>query len=297
MRLLVTGQNGQVARSLAALGGEDLQVVALGRDVLDITDRDAVDRALAAHHPQIVVSAAAYTAVDKAETDVEAAFAANRDGAANVAAAAAALDLPVIHLSTDYVFSGDKPTPYLETDPTGPRSIYGRSKLAGEQAVLAANPKAVVLRTAWVYSPYGANFLKSMLRLAGDRDVLRIVADQYGTPTYAPDIAAAIVDIARTALDAVDAHEWRGLFHMVATGETNWAGFAEEIFRVSAEHGGVSAGVEPIATADYPTAAVRPANSRLDTTKFANVFGRSLPDWQSGVRRCLTALRASDPAG
>jgi dTDP-4-dehydrorhamnose reductase len=290
MKLLVTGRSGQVATSLMALSSPGVEVVALGRPELDITDRTSLDRAIAAHRPDIVVSAAAYTAVDRAETDQDAAFAANRDGAGHVAAAAAAAGLPVIHLSTDYVFPGTKETAYEETDPTGPVSVYGRSKLEGEAAVLAANPRSAVLRTAWVYSPYGANFLKTMLRLAGDRDSLRVVGDQWGTPTYAPDIAEAIVVVAERMLAAPEAEDWRGIFHLVATGTTNWADFAAEIFRQSAARGGKAMVVESIGTADYPTAAPRPANSRLDTMRFEAVFQHRLPAWQDGVGRCLDAL-------
>lgn len=287
MRLLVTGSNGQVARALSALGQPGLDVVALGRPELDITDLASVAAALLLHQPDVVVNAAATTAVDKAESEEDAAFAVNASGAGHVAAAAAAQDRPVIHISTDYVFPGDKPTPYLETDPTGPQSAYGRSKLAGEIAVAAANPRHVILRTAWVYAPYGANFLRTMLRLAGSQPALRVVADQLGTPTYALDIADGILVVARRLCeDAAPS----GVFHMVAAGETTWAGFAEEIFRQSAALGGPSARVLPIATIDYPRPARRPANSRLDTTRFRATFEHALPPWQDGVRRCLAAL-------
>ncbi|AZO42338.1 dTDP-4-dehydrorhamnose reductase [Mesorhizobium sp. M7D.F.Ca.US.005.01.1.1] len=290
MRILVTGQEGQVARSLAALANEELSVTTLGRPDLDITEAESIARAIELVRPDIVVNPAAYTAVDKAESEAQAAFAVNRDGARNVAAAAAAAGLPVIHVSTDYVFAGNKAAPYIETDATGPTGIYGSSKLEGEQAIAAANEAHVILRTAWVYSPYGHNFLKTMLRLAADRDVLRVVADQHGTPTYAPDIAEGIVAAARKVLSAPESEDWRGIFHMVAQGETNWASFAEEIFAQSARRGGPSARVEPITTADYPTPARRPAHSRLDTTKFRATFGHALPDWENGVARCLTKL-------
>ena len=220
MRLLVTGRYGQLARSLADLAGPDLAVIALGRDRLDITDRTAIDRIIAEYAPDVVVSAAAYTAVDRAEDDETAAFNANCNGAYNVAAAAEAANLPVLHLSTDYVFSGDKPAAYTETDHAEPRTVYGRSKLAGEQAVLRANERSVILRTAWVHSPYGVNFLKTMLRLACDKETIRVVSDQYGTPTYALDIASGIVTVARRAVANREADDWRGIFHLVASGET-----------------------------------------------------------------------------
>lgn len=293
MRMLVTGKDGQVARSLAALSNQGTSIVTLGRPDLDVTEAASVAHAIKAVRPDIVVNPAAYTAVDKAESEEYAAFAVNRDGARNVAAAAAIAGLPIIHISTDYVFAGDKASPYLETDPPGPTGIYGRSKLEGEQAVASANAAHVILRTAWVYSPYGHNFLKTMLRLAADRDVLRVVADQQGTPTYAPDIAEGIVAAARKVLFAQESKDWRGIFHMVAQGETNWAGFAEEIFAQSVRHGGPSARIEPITTANYPTPARRPANSRLDTTKFRATFGHALPEWKNGVARCLAELTDS----
>ena len=295
MRLLVTGREGQVAQSLLSLNGSGVAVAALGRPALDITDAASVRQAVEAERPDVVVNAAAYTAVDKAEAEEASAFAANCDGAANVAAAAAAAGVPMIHLSTDYVFSGTKPGPYVETDATGPQGAYGRSKLAGEAAVAAAAPDHAILRTAWVYAPTGQNFLRTMLRLGETRDTVRVVADQHGTPTYAPDIAAAIVEIARLMLARPGDASLRGVFHMVAGGETTWAGFAEEIFSRSAERGGPSARVEPIATADYPTPAVRPANSRLDTAKFRAAFAHPLPDWRSGVSCCLDALGAAHP--
>lgn len=293
IRLLVTGYEGQVARGLLAIAGPSggrPTVNALGRPDLDITDLSSVERAIDAFSPDLLVNTAAYTAVDKAENDVEAAFAINRDGARNVAAAAADAGLPIIHISTDYVFDGDKAEPYVETDATGPTGIYGRSKLEGEHAVAAANPRHAILRTAWVYSTHGHNFLKTMLRLAANQDVVRVVADQYGTPTYAADIANGLLSVARKILATPEREDWRGVFHMVAEGGTSWAGFAEEIFAQSARYGGPCARVEPIRTTDYPTAAKRPANSRLDTTKFQKTFGYVLPDWKDGVRRCVSGL-------
>lgn len=290
MRLLVTGREGQVAQALLGLDAPGLSVTAAGRPELDLTDAASIREAIALHRPDVLVNAAAYTAVDKAETDEDAAQAVNGEGAGNAAAAAHAAGLPIVHLSTDYVFAGDKSGPYVESDATAPQGAYGRSKLAGERLVAERNPRHAILRTAWVYGPYGANFLKTMLRLAETRDTLRVVADQRGTPTYAPDIANGIVAVAQRMLDRPDASDRQGIFHMVAGGSTTWAGFAAEIFRLSAERGGPSAAVEPIATADYPTPARRPANSRLDTSRFRSVFGHELPAWESGVPRCLDAL-------
>lgn len=293
MRILVTGRQGQVAGALAGLAGErpaELEVAGLGRPELDITDRASVERAVAGFSPDIVVNAAAYTAVDKAEAEEEAAFAVNAHGAANVAAAAAAAGVPVIHLSTDYVFSGEGDRPWREDDRPGPQGAYGRSKLAGEEAVRAANPRHAILRTSWVYAPFGHNFARTMLRLAGDREAVRVVADQHGAPTYAPDIAGGILAVAKVALAEPQADRWRGIFHMTAAGETTWAGFAEAVFSASAARGGPSARVEPIATADYPTPARRPANSRLDNSRFRAAFAHALPDWRDGVDRCVAEL-------
>ena len=290
MRILVIGGSGQVARALGERADTRHVVQALGRQHLDIADRTTIDRAISNFKPDVLVNAAAYTAVDRAESEETEAFAINRDGAENAAASADAGDIPIIHLSTDYVFSGEKLTPYSESDPTGPRSAYGRSKRDGEIAVANANPAHVILRTAWVYSPWGSNFLRTMLRLAVDRDSVRVVADQCGTPTYAPDIAEAILLVARHVHSDRTGHIWRGVFNMTAQGGTTWAGFAEAIFAASAARGGPSARVEPITTSEYPTAAPRPANSRLTTDRFRSVFGQSLPRWEDGVERCLDAL-------
>ncbi|CEJ11675.1 dTDP-4-dehydrorhamnose reductase [bacterium YEK0313] len=295
VKLLVTGRQGQVAQALAGLVRADVTIVALGRPDIDIRDRASLDRAIAANRPDIVVNAAAYTAVDKAETESALAFAVNADGAGHVAAAAEAAALPVLHLSTDYVFAGDKDGAYRETDPVAPLNVYGRSKHAGELAVAAANPAHAILRTAWVYGAHGTNFLTTMLRLAREQDTLRVVADQRGTPTQASDLAEAILVAARAMSAAPEAEDWRGLFHVAGTGETSWADFAGEIFRQSAARGGPSAHVEPIGTADYPTPARRPANSRLDAGRFRMTFGHALPHWTSGVARCLDVLNKGAP--
>ncbi|BCH23921.1 dTDP-4-dehydrorhamnose reductase [Mesorhizobium sp. L-8-3] len=295
-KVLVTGKAGQMALALACLEAPDLEIVTLGRPELDIADRASVARAFAAVRPVIVVNTAAYTEVDKAETDVATAFAVNRDGAANVATAAAEQGCPVIHFSTDYVFPGDKPDPYRETDETGPVSVYGRSKLAGEQAVADANPAHVILRTAWVYSPDGRNFLKTMLRLARERDEIGVVGDQHGTPTSAAFLARAVAAVVRHVLADPAGASWRGVFHLVADGATDWAGFAEEIFAQSAKRGGPSARVRRITTADYKTAAARPANSRLDTTRLSAVFGIKPPRWQDDVAACVDALLRQNPS-
>lgn len=291
MRILVTGREGQVARSLAERASADpeLDVVFAGRPQLDLLRPETVRSEILAARPDVVVSAAAHTAVDRAEDEPELAFAINAAGAGAVAEAAAEAGAAVIHLSTDYVFSGDREGEYVETDAPDPKSVYGRSKLEGEKAVAAANPRHVILRTAWVYSPFGKNFAKTMLGLAAERDSLRIVADQWGNPTAAADIAEGVLRIAkRVTGDGPDARY--GLFHLAGQGNTNWAGFARQIFAESAGLGGPSAKVEEIATADYPTKARRPQNSRLACEKLLAVYSWRPPPWQESCRITVARL-------
>ena len=292
MRIVVTGgPDGQVLLSMAERGGAaGHDIVALGRPELDLMGgEDAIVRAIEQAGPDVVVSAAAYTAVDKAESERDLAFAINARGAGAVAKAAERLGVPVIHISTDYVFDGSKPAPYLESDVPNPVSVYGASKLAGEEAVLAASPNSVVLRTAWVYSPFNANFVKTMLRLAADRDEVGVVADQRGNPTSALDIADAILAVAANLARSQD-RDFRGVFHMTGQGEGSWADFAEHIFAVSEGAGGPSASVRRISTEDYPTPARRPANSRLDSTKLNEIHKVRLPDWRSSTGEVVRRL-------
>lgn len=291
IRLAVTGRNGQVATALAERASRrgGVEVVLLGRPDLDLEKPETVGPAIAAAKPQLVVNAAAYTAVDKAESEPDRAFAANRDGAGAAAAAAQALGVPFIQLSTDYVYPGDKPVPYVETDPTGPLGVYGASKLAGEEAVKSAHAFPVIFRTSWVYSPFGANFVKTMLRLGKEREVLRVVDDQQGNPTSAIDIADAIL---RVTPDLLGGSHAGGTFHLCGEGSVTWCGFARQIFAVSAALGGLSPRVEAISTADYPTPARRPASSRLDTQAFAARFGFRLRPWQDAVAETVTRLLA-----
>lgn len=261
----------------------------MGRPELDLAAPETIGPALRAAAPDVVVSAAAYTAVDKAESEPEVADAVNARGARAVAAAAATLGVPVVHLSTDYVFSGNLERPYREDDVTGPVGAYGRSKLAGEVEVAAATPHHVILRTAWVYSPFGANFVRTMLRLAQTRDVVGVVADQHGSPTSALDIADGILRVCHNVHGRQDAGLY-GLFHMAGSGYTTWADLAEAIFTISREHGGPSARVERISTSAYPTPAKRPGNSRLDCTKLRAVHGIAMPDWHDSVAGCVARL-------
>lgn len=294
MKIVVTGREGQVARSLLERGPEaGHEVVALGRPVLDLAAApESIVAAIGAAEPDILVSAAAYTAVDRAESEPEAAFAINEAGARAVARGARELGVPLVHLSTDYVFAGDQPAPYVEGDATGPAGVYGASKLAGEAAVLSEHDNSAILRTAWVFSPFGSNFVKTMLRLGGERGEIAVVSDQRGNPTSALDIADGILAVAGN-LAANDEPGLRGVFHMTAEGEASWAEFAEAIFAASAGAGGPAAHVRHIGTADYPTPARRPANSRLDCTKLAATHGVRLPHWRSSTERLVKRLLES----
>lgn len=291
MKIAVTGTAGQVVTSLIERGtAAGHEVIAIGRPDLDLADPASVVRVLEATAPDVIVSAAAYTAVDKAETESDLAHTVNGAGAGAVAQAAKALGVPLIHISTDYVFDGALDRPYVESDPTGPTGIYGASKLAGEQAVLDIHDNSVVLRVAWVYSPFGGNFVKTMLRLAAGRDELGIVGDQVGNPTSALAIADGIIQVAANMV--VDSSpDLRGTFHMTAPGEASWADFAQAIFAASAARGGPSASVRSISTADYPTPATRPANSRLDCGKIARVHGVTLPDWHTSLDDVMDRLQ------
>jgi dTDP-4-dehydrorhamnose reductase len=296
MRLLIAGWQGQIARGLveAAPACPDVKACAVGRAALDICEARSIERALAQIEPTIVINSAAYTAVDKAETDAERAFALNRDGARLLAEAAARRGIPIVHISTDYVYDGRKHGAYVEDDPAQPVTVFGRSKLEGEAALAAANPCHVILRTAWVFSPSGRNFVKTMLAQAAERKTVRVVDDQRGSPTYAPHLVAAILELARQlsgkkASEGPQDGPW-GVYHAAGTGTTTWRGFAEEVFRRSAALGGPVAEVEPIKSADYPTPAPRPMNSQLDCTKLEHTFGLRLPAWEEGVAECVERL-------
>lgn len=287
-RILVLGRSGQLAQALAerVQHHPGLNLSRLGRPEFDLAHPERVAAKIAAHRPDVIVNAAAYTAVDRAEQDAAAAFAVNRDGAAAAAAAAEALGLPFVHLSTDYVYSGDKPEPYVETDATGPLGVYGRSKLAGEAAVRAAHAASLILRTSWVFSPFGGNFVKTMLRLGAERDELAVVDDQHGNPTSALDLADAILRIAPGLGDG-------GTYHLSNEGSTSWCGFARHIFATSRTAGGPAPHVRAIASADYPTPARRPANSRLSTEAFSRRFGFGLRPWREAVDDTVRRLLGS----
>ena len=291
MRLVVTGLHGQVVSAMIERAPRGVEIIALGRPQLDLTVRDVVLATLRAARCDVIVNAAAYTAVDKAESEPDVAMRVNGEGAGYVAEIAAELRAPLLHLSTDYVFDGALDRPYREDDATAPTGAYGRSKLAGEQRIAGIHPNHAILRTAWVYSPFGANFVKTMLSLGSSCAEARVVADQRGNPTSALDIADALFAIAER-LRADPSPALRGIFHLTGGGEATWAEFAEAIFAEAAAHGRAPVAVKPIATADYPTVARRPANSRLDNSKLASAFGVTLPRWRDSTKSCVARLLA-----
>ncbi|MFN3596403.1 MAG: dTDP-4-dehydrorhamnose reductase [Rubricoccaceae bacterium] len=287
MKLLVTGAGGQVGRALvrAARAG-NVHVVALDRASLDVTRPMPVAAALRAHAPDVLVNAAAYTAVDRAEAEPEAAFAANRDGPDVLARACARAGIPLLHLSTDYVFDGRKGAPYVPADAAAPLSVYGASKWAGEEAVRAHAPQHLIVRTAWLFSGEGRNFVRTILRLARERDTLRVVADQVGHPTPADALAEGLLVLARRAA-AGDA-PW-GTYHLAGTPATTWHALAETVLAEARRHAPlVAQAVEPIRTAAYPAAARRPMRVELDQRATGEAFGVSPPDWREGVRRTVS---------
>ncbi|HEY1932631.1 MAG TPA: dTDP-4-dehydrorhamnose reductase [Acetobacteraceae bacterium] len=289
--ILIAGGTGQLASSLAA--SASVPIVRVGRPDFDFDHPDGIETAFRDAAPWLVINAAAYTAVDTAETDADAAYRANRDGPATLARLCAEAGVPLIHISTDYVFDGAKGAPYVETDPVAPQGIYGASKLAGELAVLSACNQSIILRTSWVYAATGRNFVRTMLNLGKTRDHLRVVADQLGCPTAAPNLAVAVLAIA----DLIRAEGWKqrfgGVFHAAGSGWTTWHGLACAVFEEAARHGAKIPRVDPIATAEYPTAARRPADSRLDCGKLAAVFDVRLPQWRPSLVRIIDAIFAA----
>jgi dTDP-4-dehydrorhamnose reductase len=285
--LLIVGAKGQLGRELCGeTSRRALEILAVGRDELDITDADAVSRFVGDAAPRAIINAAAYTAVDKAESDGEAAHAINALGPEHLARAAAQLDIPLLHLSTDYVFDGTKHGAYRENDAVAPLGVYGTSKEEGERRVRAAHPKHIILRTSWVYGVHGNNFLKTMLRLSRERDELRVVADQRGCPTATIDIARALLAAESAAGDRA---LW-GTYHFAGTGVTTWHEFAVEIVNAAAESETRTVRVVPITTKEYPTPARRPANSELDSGHFAKAFGYKSPSWQERTKQIVGEL-------
>jgi dTDP-4-dehydrorhamnose reductase len=289
--ILVTGGSGQLASALAQAAG----ILRVGRPEFDFDRPETIEAVFRAAAPRLVVNAAAYTAVDAAENDAAAAYRANADGPGIIARLCAEGNIPFIHISTDYVFDGGKPIPYVESDAVAPQGVYGASKLAGEEAVQRAQGKSIILRTAWVYGATGKNFVRTMLGLGKGRDRLTVVADQQGCPTAAADLAAAILAV----IDRIGQTGWApaygGIFHAAGTGATTWHGLAVAAFAEAARHGAKVPDVVPIATADWPTPAKRPANSRLDCTRLDSVLGVRLPHWRDSLTRTVDTIFATAP--
>jgi dTDP-4-dehydrorhamnose reductase len=289
--ILVTGGTGQLASALAIAPG----VQRVGRPDFDFDRPETIEAAFRSASPRLVVNAAAYTAVDAAETDSDAAYRANRDGPAILARLCTDADIPLIHISTDYVFDGAKPDPYIETDPVAPQGVYGASKLAGEQTVMASSANAIVLRTAWVYGATGKNFVRTMLTVGKTRPRLTVVGDQHGCPTTATDLADAILAIVARLDTTGWQPQYRGIFHAAGTGATTWFGLAVAAFEEAGRHGANVPEVASIATADWPTPAKRPANSRLDCTRLHDVFGVRLPPWRESLTRTVDTIFTTAP--
>lgn len=299
--IAVIGGSGQVAKALMrAAHAHGTNVVAKGRPDVDLADLDRIAGFLYETQPAVVINAAAYTAVDKAESEPDAAFRVNAEGPARLAVLCATAGVPLIHISTDYVFDGSKRSAYVEDDAICPLNVYGASKAAGEHAVRTGTPHHIILRTSWVYDGASPNFLTTMLRLGATRDVVRVVDDQHGSPTDANALAGAILAIALMLNNERDATTsgngpW-GTYHVTGSGVTTWHGFAAEIFRRARDTGMTTPRLEPIPASDYPTPALRPANSVLDNGKLARTFGITLPPWQDGVIAAIATIASKQAA-
>ncbi|WP_248751163.1 dTDP-4-dehydrorhamnose reductase [Pseudomonas sp. MWU15-20650] len=285
LKILITGQHGQVSRELQQRLQGLGELIVLGRDQLDLADADLIRQQVRAHRPSLIINAAAHTAVDLAESEPDSAFAINAIAPGILAEEAKALGIPLIHYSTDYVFDGSKPAPYTENDKPNPLGVYGQSKLAGEQAIAAVGGEYLILRTSWVYSSHGKNFLLTMQRLLQEKPQMRIVADQIGAPTWAGTIANSTRALIER-WQAGNAGDW-GVYHLTAQGETSWFGFAEAIGEQLRASGRACAELEAIPSSAYPTPAKRPLNSRLDCSRLQQQWHVSQPQWQDALHECL----------
>jgi len=287
MKLLVIGANGQLGWELCRRGEKQgFDIVALDLPDFDVTEPSAVKKTVSQTSVSLVINASAYTAVDKAESESELAFAVNRDGPAYLAVSCAEIGIPLIHISTDYVFNGNKKGPYLETEPVSPLGIYGKSKAAGETEIMDNLKEHIIIRTAWLYGLHGNNFAKTMLRLGKEKEMVRVVADQYGCPTYAADLADAILTIAGQINEGRDII-W-GIYHYCGKGETTWHAFAQAIFHLAKQYDTFRVKkIVPITTAEYPTPATRPANSGMDCSLITKNLGISLRPWQESLADML----------
>ena len=285
MKILITGQHGQLSRELQQRLQGLGELIVLGRDKLDLANPAQIRQQVHAHRPDLIINAAAHTAVDQAESEPDLAFAINAIGPGVLAEEAKTLGIPLIHYSTDYVFDGSKPAPYTEADAPNPLGVYGQSKLAGEQAIAAVGGEYLILRTSWVYASHGKNFLLTMQRLLQEKPQMRILADQIGAPTWAGSIAdstGALIERWRSG----EPGEW-GIYHLTAQGETSWFGFAQAIGEHLRQQGKACAELEQIPSSAYPTPARRPLNSRLDCSRLQQQWHVSQPQWQDALRECL----------
>lgn len=281
-KILVTGANGQLGSELRDLSGgfPQYQFIFLTKDELDITDRERVDSVFGLHLPDYCINASAYTAVDKAETEEELAFLVNADGAGHIAAAASKYNSRLIHISTDYVFDGTSKRPYVEEDVVSPINVYGRSKRAGEEACLKENKETIIIRTSWLYSVHGKNFVKTMMKLLSEKEEIGVVSDQYGSPTYAADLAAAVMKI-------ISSEKWKpGIYHYANDGSTSWFEFANEIKKLMA----APCNIRPLSTEEYPVMAVRPRFSVMNTDKIVTEFAVEKKDWKNSLAACVSRL-------
>lgn len=297
MRIVVAGWHGQLAHELSALAAvrDDVTAFAVARPALDLCDSPSVGRTVFGIAPDIIINTAAYTDVEGAEAEPAQAFRSNTFGAASLAAQAARIGIPIIQLSTGHIFDGEKAGAYSEDDDPGPLNVYGRSKLESERAVADANPHHIILRTTWIHSPYGRNFVKSMLCAARQRATIDVVDDEIGSPTYARDLAGAVLDIAGKVLAAPESARW-GTYHVAGTGSVSWYGLAQQVIQASRALGGPTAELHAIKGQDYGTHAARPRNSCLDCSRFQSVFGLTMPDWRPSVDDCVHRILADTAA-
>ncbi len=291
MKILVTGSKGQLGRELISQGKQfNFEILSFDLPELDITDIIQVEKILSNSQPSLVINAAAYTNVDGAESEQTLAYKVNRDGPANLAKACAKANIPLIHISTDYVFDGGKQAPYIETDPVSPTGVYGKSKEQGEIEVRSHLSRHIILRTAWLYGIHGQNFVKTMLKLGKEKKIIKVVADQYGCPTSADDLAEAVLIIADKIRNSSKV-KW-GTYHYCGHGITTWHKFAETIFEITKEYDSIGIPkIKPVTTAEYPTKAKRPAFSALDCSLIHKNFGISLKPWQESLKRTIRALK------
>ena len=296
MRILAAGWHGQIASAFMQIAPQrkDISAFAIGRPGLDICEPRSVERALGDIRPDVLINLAGYTDVDGAESEPELAFALNSAGARLLAEAAARRDVPIIHLSSSYVFDGGKASPYVETDEAAPSTIYGKSKLAGEAEVRGANPKHVILRTEWIHSPFGRCFVSNILQRAQLGMPLKVVNDQYGNPTYAPHLVDVILQVAAYLTSRPPENIPWGVFHAAGSGTATWYDVAQEVLVKSEQMTGLSFGLSPIPSAEYSTRTQRASNSRLDCSKLEQIFGAKLPVWQKGVQECVERLLAPE---